>query len=232
MSSAQTSSDTSHGASGPEAVPLRFEVTVLPVADVDRAKDFYQGLGWRLDADLPIDERYRIVQFTPPGSPASVQFGTGLTATAPGSAEGLYLIVDDIEAARDDLIGRNAEVSDVWHGRALGREGHLPGRDPERRSYGSFASFADPDGNTWLMQEVTQRLPGRVEAAGSEGLAQLLHETALQHGAFEAVAPPHDWWDWYAAYMEAREGGNSSEEASVTARHYMAEAKQVGAGSL
>jgi catechol 2,3-dioxygenase-like lactoylglutathione lyase family enzyme len=227
MTGTQMGNDKTNGASAPEPVPLRFEVTVLPVTDVDRAKAFYQGLGWRLDADFPVDEHFRVVQLTPPGSPASIQFGIGLTRMAPGSAEALYLIVDDVEAARDDLLARGADVSDIWHGRGPGTEGHLPGVDPERASYRSFASFADPDGNTWLMQEITQRLPGRVEAAGSEGLAQLLRETALEHGNFEAAAPPHDWWDWYAAYMAAREGGSSAEEASAAAGRYMAEVKHV-----
>ena len=142
-------------------VPLRFEVTVLAVTDVDRAKAFYEGLGWRLDADFPVDEGFRVVQLTPPGSPASIQFGIGLTTQAPGSSQALYLIVEDIEAARKELISHGAEVSEVWHGRGLGPDGHLPGPDPERGSYRTFASFADPDGNTWLLQEITERLPGR-----------------------------------------------------------------------
>ena len=162
MSSTQQSADTATEASGLAAIPMRFEVAVLPVADVDRAKAFYQRLGWRLDADFPIDEHYRIVQLTPPGSPASIQFGTGLTTMTPGSVKDMYLIVDDIEAARDELIGHGADVSEVWHGRGLGTEGHLSGPDPERSSYGSFASFSDPDGNSWLLQELTERLPGRV----------------------------------------------------------------------
>jgi catechol 2,3-dioxygenase-like lactoylglutathione lyase family enzyme len=141
---------------------MRYEVSMVPVADVDRAKAFYQGLGWRLDADFPIDEHFRVVQFTPPGSPASIQFGLGLTTLAPGSMQGMMLAVDDIEAARNELIGHGADVSEVWHGRGQGTEGHVPGLDPERTSYGSFASFADPDGNRWLLQEVTDRLPGRV----------------------------------------------------------------------
>ena len=144
------------------SVALRFEVTVLPVSDVDRAKAFYIGLGWRLDADLAFDENYRIVQLTPPGSTASIQFGTGLVSSAPGSAQYLYLIVDDIDAARRELISRGAQVSDAYHGRGMGSaDGHLPGPDPEGRSYGTFASFADPDGNTWLLQQITERLPGR-----------------------------------------------------------------------
>ena len=147
--------------SGAAAVAMRFEVTVLPVADDDRAKAFYEGLGWRLDADFPLDEHYRILQFTPPGSAASIQFGKGTTTRAPGSMDGLYLIVDDLEAARQELIGRGVEVSDIWHGRGLGTGGREPGPDPEGRSYSSFASFRDPDGNGWLLQELTERLPGR-----------------------------------------------------------------------
>jgi predicted enzyme related to lactoylglutathione lyase len=161
MSSSHHGTDPATEASGPAAVQMRYEVTVLPVADDDRAKAFYQCLGWRLDADFPIDEHYRVVQFTPPGSPASIQFGKGTTTMAPGSVKDMYLIVDDIDAARDELIKRGADVSEVWHGRGLGTEGHEPGPDPERRSYRSFASFTDPDGNRWLLQEITERLPGR-----------------------------------------------------------------------
>ncbi|MDT4939001.1 MAG: hypothetical protein QOG80_2672 [Pseudonocardiales bacterium] len=160
MSSTHASSDTTATAAG-TPLPMRFEVAVVPVADVDRAKGFYQGLGWRLDADFPIDDDYRIVQFTPPGSPASIQFGTGLTTMVPGSVEGLYLIVDDIDATRSELMSHGVNVSEIWHGRGLGTEGHLPGPDPERSSYRTFASFSDPDGNQWLLQEITQRLPGR-----------------------------------------------------------------------
>jgi catechol 2,3-dioxygenase-like lactoylglutathione lyase family enzyme len=222
--------DTQHstnGASAPKPVPLRFEVTLVAVTDVDRAKAFYEGLGWRLDADFPLGEHDRIVQFTPPGSPASLQFGTGLTDMAPGSAEGLYLIVDDVVAAREDLLRRGAPMSDVWHGRGLGKEGMEPGPDPNRATYGSFASFADPDGNRWLLQEISDRLPGRVGLGDPAALAELLHETAIRHGAFEAVAPPHDWWDWYAAYMDARERGIAPDEAAKAANAYMAEVKEV-----
>jgi catechol 2,3-dioxygenase-like lactoylglutathione lyase family enzyme len=142
-------------------VEMRLEVTLLPVADVDRAKAFYEGLGWRLDADIPVDEHYRVVQLTPPGSPASIQFGLGLTTMTPGSLEGMYLIVDDIDAAREALISRGADVTEVWHGKGLGTEGHVPGPDPDGSSYRTFASFADPDGNSWLLQEIKERLPGR-----------------------------------------------------------------------
>ena len=227
MASTQLSDDTPTEAPRPQAVPLRFEVTVLPVGDVDRAKAFYQGLGWRLDADFRIDERYRVVQFTPPGSPASIQFGTGTTTMAPGSMQDMYLTVDDIDAARDELISRGADVSEVWHGRGLGTEGHLPGPDPERTSYRSFASFTDPDGNRWILQEIAERLPGRVGLMDVSALAELLQETAVHHGSFEAVAPPHDWWDWYAAYADARQRGNTPEEACAAAGRYMAEAKNV-----
>jgi catechol 2,3-dioxygenase-like lactoylglutathione lyase family enzyme len=160
MSDTQMSSATAR-ASAPATVPLRLEVTVLGVSDVDRAKAFYQRLGWRLDADFPLDEHFRIVQFTPPGSPASIQFGTGVTTMTPGSVKDMYLVVDDLQAARDELIGRGADVSEIWHGRGLGNEGHQPGPDPGHQSYGSFATFSDPDGNRYLLQEITERLPGR-----------------------------------------------------------------------
>ncbi|HEY2167593.1 MAG TPA: VOC family protein [Jatrophihabitantaceae bacterium] len=159
-----TTEASTQGADAPDGrtpVPLKFEAAVLPVSDVDRAKAFYVGLGWRLDADFPIDETFRIVQLTPPGSPASIQFGTGVSTGTPGSVRDLYLIVEDIVAARDDLISRGAEVSEIWHGRGPGGTGRQPGLDPERASYRSFATFADPDGNSWLLQEITQRLPGR-----------------------------------------------------------------------
>ena len=201
---------------------LRFEVTTLPVADVDRAKAFYERLGWRLDADFRFDDGTRAVQFTPPGSPASIQFGRG---PASGPLKRLLLIVDDIDAAREDLTGRGVDVSEVWH--AAPGQAPEPGRDPEHRSYLSFASFSDPDGNEWVMQEVTERLPGRGGSLGVAGLARLLHETSERHGSFEAVAPPHDWWDWYAAYMDARDGGGSPEESSASADRYMAEVKHV-----
>jgi catechol 2,3-dioxygenase-like lactoylglutathione lyase family enzyme len=160
MSSTQTSSDAATGASGVAAIPMRLEVTTLPVADVDRAKAFYQRLGWRLDIDFKPSPETRGVQFTPPGSPASIQFGEGTTTMTPGSLQGLLLVVDDIEAARDDLIGRGVDVGDVWH--LEPGKGPIPGPDPEGRSYASRATFADPDGNQWQLQQITERLPGRV----------------------------------------------------------------------
>jgi catechol 2,3-dioxygenase-like lactoylglutathione lyase family enzyme len=204
---------------------LKFEVTTLPVADVDRAKAFYQRLGWRLDIDFKPTPDTRGVQFTPPGSQASIQFGQGTTTMEPGSLQGLLLIVEDIEAARDDLIRRGVEVGEIWHTEP--GKGRVPGLDPQRRSYFSRASFADPDGNRWQLQEITERLPGRVEVRDSAARAQLLLETAIRHGDYEAVAPPHDWWDWYGAYMDAREQGSTPDEASASAGRYMADVKHV-----
>ena len=205
------------------STPLKFEVTTLPVGDVDRAKAFYEGLGWRLDADIDLGGGGRVVQFTPPGSPASIHFGVGRTTAPPGSVRNSYLIVDDVEAARDELISRGADVGEPWHNSPDGR---AAGPDPEQGTYNSYASFADPDGNEWVLQEIHERLPGRVEV-DPEALAALLLETSLRHGTFEAVAPPHDWWDWYAAYMEGRNGGLTEEQASDAAGRYMAETKHV-----
>ena len=205
----------------------KLEAVVLPVADVDRAKAFYEALGWRLDADFPIAPDYRVVQFTPPNSPASIHFGIGMTTAAPGSAQNLLLVVEDVEAARGELTSHGAEVSEVFHGAGQNPDRRVPGPDPEHGSYKSFATFADPDGNTWLLQEVTERLPGRVWPTDVGALADLLHETADHHGSFEAVAPPHDWWDWYAAYMDARQRGSTPDAAAAAAGRYMAEVKHV-----
>ena len=225
MTTTQLDATTATQDSGVAALPMKLEVTTLPVADVDRAKAFYERLGWRLDIDFKPSPDTRGVQLTPPGSPASIQFGQGTTTMEPGSLQGLFLVVDDIVAAREHLIARGADVSEIWH--LEPGKGRVPGRDPERRSYFSRASFADPDGNTWVLQEITERLPGRVEMRDSGALAQLLFETARRHGEFEAVAPPHDWWDWYAAYMDAREQGSTQEEAAKAAGRYMAEVKHV-----
>jgi catechol 2,3-dioxygenase-like lactoylglutathione lyase family enzyme len=216
---------TTTQASGATALATRFEVTTLPVADVDRAKAFYQRLGWRLDIDFKPTPDTRAVQFTPHGSQASIQFGAGMTTMKPGSLQGLFLVVDDIEAVRADLVSRGVEVSEIWH--IEPGKGRVPGLDPQRRSYFSRASFSDPDGNAWILQEVTERLPGRVEMHDSGALAQLLFEAARRHGEFEAVAPPHEWWDWYGAYMDAREQGMTQEEAAKVAGRYMAEVKHV-----
>jgi catechol 2,3-dioxygenase-like lactoylglutathione lyase family enzyme len=166
MSSPQVSGEAVTVAAPAATVVMRFEAAVLPVADDDRAKAFYERLGWRLDADVAVDDHYRVLQFTPPGSPASIIFGKGTTTMAPGCLQDLMLVVDDMEAARSELIGRGVDVSEAWHDETgifhhAGIEGRVAGPDPEGRSYGSFASFADPDGNGWLLQEIKERLPGR-----------------------------------------------------------------------
>jgi catechol 2,3-dioxygenase-like lactoylglutathione lyase family enzyme len=225
MSNSQLDTTTATPFTNARSDTTKFEVTTLPVADVDRAKGFYQRLGWRLDIDFKPTPDTRVVQFTPPGSEASIQFGHGTTMTEPGSLQGLFLIVEDIETVRDDLISRGADVGEIWHSEP--GKGRVPGLDPQRRSYSSRASFADPDGNTWILQEITERLPGRVQVSDSSALAQLLLETATHHGSFEAAAPPHDWWDWYAAYMNAREQGLTPDGASLAAGRYMADVKHV-----
>lgn len=197
-----------------QTVDLKLEVVVIPVSDVDRAKRFYDGLGWRLDADFAVGDTFRVVQFTPPGSPSSIHFGTGLTSAAPGSARGLYLVVSDIEAARAELIGRGADVSEIIH-RAGPGQPPISGRDPERRSYRSSASFADPDGNGWLLQEVTERLPGRVDTdittfTSSSELAGALRRAAAAHGEHEKrTGGKHDenWPDWYADHIVQEQAG-------------------------
>ena len=212
-------------------VDMKLEVVVLGVTDVDRARDFYVSLGWRLDADFPGPDGFRVVQVTPPGSPTSVIFGSKLTTAEPGSADSVMLVVDDIEAARAALVARGADVSEVFHDadgvfHRAGTDNRVPGPAPERGSYGSFASFSDPDGNGWMLQEITKRLPGRV-GTDVATLATLLHETAEHHDPFEKAAAPHDWWDWYAAYLDARLQGSPSEEANAVAGRYMAEVKGV-----
>jgi len=224
MGTSLLDSDTATRASGLAGVPMRFEVTTLPVADVDRAKAFYQNLGWRLDIDFNPTPTSRGVQFTPPGSRASIQFGEGVAAPQ-GPLNRLLLIVDDIQAARADLISRGVAVSDIIHTEP--GVGPMPGIDPQHRSYASLAAFDDPDGNQWVLQEVTERLPGRGGAQDGAGLADLLRETSMRHGEFEAVAPQHDWWDWYAAYIDAREGGATPEDSSMAADRYMEDVKHV-----
>jgi catechol 2,3-dioxygenase-like lactoylglutathione lyase family enzyme len=193
----------------------KLEVVTIPVSDVDRAKAFYGRLGWRLDADFSKDDG-RVVQFTPPGSQCSVHFGRNLTSVAPGSAQGLWLIVSDIQAARDELVRRGVEVSEVFHFAGFNRVdpgARVSGPAPDRRSYASFVSFSDPDGNGWLLQEITTRLPGRVDAetafASSADLASALRRAAAAHGEHEKRTGQHDenWPDWYAAYMVAEQAG-------------------------
>jgi len=205
-------------------VDMKLEVVVIPVSDVDRAKRFYSNLGWRLDADFAAGDDFRVIQFTPPGSWCSVIFGKNVTAAAPGSAQGLYLIVADIAAARDELLGRGVEISEVFHDagdvHAGADEPYLFGRlrvsgpDPDHRSYRSFVSFRDPDGNGWLFQEVTARLPGRVDAVdttftSSTELASALRRAAAAHGEHEKRTGQHDvnWPDWYAEYIVREQAG-------------------------
>jgi catechol 2,3-dioxygenase-like lactoylglutathione lyase family enzyme len=200
---------------------LKLEVVVIPVSDPDRAKAFYSGLGWRLDADFAFDTGYRVIQFTPPGSPASVQFGAKITESAAGSAGGLYLIVSDIEAARAELVDLGVEVSEIFHPGAPGAQftrdgaGRVGGPDPERSSYGSFATFQDADGNEWLLQEVTARAAGRIDDMNTEfssvsDLANAMRRASVAHGEHEKrLGGEYDvnWPDWYAAYMVAEQAG-------------------------
>ena len=209
----------------PEPVDIKFEVVVIPVTDVDRSKAFYTKLGWRLDADFPFDNGFRVVQFTPPGSGCSVQFGTKITTAAPGSAQGLYLIVSDVAAVRKELMARGVEVSEVFHTSKPGAQfrpdsnGRISGPDPDHRSYFSFATFNDPDGNTWMFQEITARLPGRgVSNFDVATMTELLRETEEHHGQYEPSAPKHHWSGWYAAYIVARQNGKTSEEAAREAK--------------
>ncbi|HEU4996143.1 MAG TPA: VOC family protein [Gemmatimonadaceae bacterium] len=201
---------------------LKLEVVIIPVSDVDRAKRFYAGLGWRLDADFANGDDWRLVQMTPPGSPCSVMFGMGFTSGVPGSVQGTFLVVDDLEAARATLIGQGVDVSEVFHFdgnllRVAGTKGRAPGPDPEGHSYFSFASFSDPDGNSWLLQEVKTRLPGRGFSSDVSTLTELLQEAEQRHGAYEPTAPKHHWSVWYGAYIVARERGKTPDEAAKDA---------------
>lgn len=226
MANPKNESRTNDPASGASVarVDMKFEIVVIPVSDVDRAKAFYTKLGWRLDADFAHNDDWRVIQFTPPGSGCSVIFGKNVTAAAPGSAQGLYLIVSDIEAARDELRRRGVEVSEVFHDATgiydgpdepylFGRR-RVSGADPEHRSYRSYASFHDLDGNGWLFQEVTTRLPGRIDSAtttfaSANDLASALRRAEVAHGLHEKRIGQRDenWPDWYAAYMVAEQSG-------------------------
>jgi len=219
--STTVSGEEAEGNPSVRKVDLKLEVVAIPVSDVDRAKEFYGGLGWRLDADFPFDNGFRVVQFTPPGSGASIQFGTNLTSAAPGSAQVLYLIVSDIEAAREDLAAHGVEVSEVFHAGTPGAQfqrdgtsGHVSGPAPDHESYRSFATFSDPDGNGWLLQEVTTRLPGRIDSAetafaSTADLASALRRAEAAHGEHEKRTGQADanWPEWYAAYMAAEQAG-------------------------
>ncbi len=202
-------------------VDLKLEVLVIPVGDVDRAKQFYGNLGWRLDADFPFDNGFRVVQFTPPGSACSVQFGAKITSAASGSAPGSYLVVSDIEAARAELVARGVKISEVFHAGTPGAQfqpdgtiGRVSGPAADHTSYGSFATFRDPDGNGWLLQEVTTRLLGRIDRAGAafasaNDLAIALRRAEAAHGEHENRTGQRDanWADWYAEFMVREQAG-------------------------
>ena len=210
------------------SVDMKLEVIVIPVSDVDRAKDFYSRLGWRPDADRTAGSGFRLIQFTPPGSGCSVIFGKNVTPAAPGSAQGLYLIVSDIQAARKALLDRGIQISEAFHNNGVFAgtdEAYLSGRtrasgpDPQHRSYSSFASFSDPDGNGWLLQEITTRLPGRgLSNLDVSTLTDLLLETEQHHGEYEPTAPKHHGSGWYAAYIVARQDGKTPDEAAKLAK--------------
>jgi predicted enzyme related to lactoylglutathione lyase len=216
----------------PEPVNMKLEVVLLNnISDVDRAKAFYESLGWRLDIDIAGGE-FRGVQVTPHNSEASIIFGKGVIGGKSGSAHTLVLAVDDVDAAREDLIARGINVSEVFHYAAgpfnnTVANPRAGGRDPEGRSYFSFASFEDPDGNSWLLQEITMRLPGRewestrTQPADPPTLANLLHETSEHHDHYEKTHVEHNWWDWYAQYLSARQNGSSPEQAAEAAKRYM-----------
>jgi catechol 2,3-dioxygenase-like lactoylglutathione lyase family enzyme len=217
-------------------IDMKLEVVVLAVSDVDRAKAFYENLGWRLDIDFTVGDGFRGVQMTPHNSEASIVFGKGSTSAKPGSAPPLVLAVDDLDAARANLLARDVAVSEVFHyaGGPFNNSVENPrvgGRDPEGRSYFSFASFEDPDGNGWLLQEITTRFPGRewesAQATDVATLGELLHETEGRHGQFEKTHATHQWWDWYAPYLSARQQGSSPDEAAAAADRRMEEVLHV-----
>ena len=230
MSTTEVRTDSVTSDAKVAASDMKFEIVVIPVSDIDRAKKFYQSLGWRLDAEYDSGKDFRIMQFTPPGSGCSVIFGKNVTEAAPGSAQGLYLIVSDIEAARKELLGRGIRISQVFHdagGVYAGTdEPYLFGRvrvsgpDPERRSYRSFASFHDPDGNGWLFQELTTRLPGRIDSAtttfaSANDLASAFRRAEAAHGEHEkrmGGQRDENWPAWYAAYMVAEQNGKTLPE--------------------
>ena len=215
-------------------VDLKLEVVVIPVSDVDRSKKFYEKLGWRLDADFAFDNGVRVVQFTPPGSSCSIQFGTNMTPAAPGSARALYLVVSNIEAARAELVALGVDVSEVFHPTAPGAQfqsngtsGRASGPAPNHATYSSFATFSDPDGNSWMLQEIKTRLPGRgVSNLDVASLTALLQETEKRHGEYEPTAPKHHWSEWYAAYIVARERGRTPDEAAKDGALHMENARR------
>ena len=214
MSTTQVSTEQQRATRIPAAttVDLKLEAIPIPVADVDRAKTFYSGLGWTVDADFMVGKNFRAVQLTPPGSPCSIHLNT---TAVPGSAQGMFLVVSDIEAARRELMTRGVDVSEVFH--FDGDHNAVPGPDAERPSYGTYASFADPDGNRWILQQVTTRLPGRGLSLDVATLTELFQETEKRHGTYEPTAPKHHWSGWYAAYVVARERGRTPDDAATDA---------------
>jgi catechol 2,3-dioxygenase-like lactoylglutathione lyase family enzyme len=222
VSNTQTRNEATTAVERARTVDMKLEIVVIPVSDVDRAKQFYVGLGWRLDVDIAKDDRFRVVHFTPPGSQCSILFGKGVTTEEPGSVQGLHLIVSDIDAARAELVDRGIDVSEVFHDvgglfHHAGEEGRVSGPHPARRSYGSFASFSDPDGNGWIFQEVTTRLPGRADTqattfTSSIELAGALGRAEAAHGEHERLTGQTDenWPDWYADYIVREQTGTQS----------------------
>jgi len=221
MSSTSVAGESAIGTAKQATADLKLEVVVIPVSNADRAKEFYGGLGWRLDADFPFDNGFRVIQFTPPGSGCSIQFGTKMTSAEPGSAQGLYLVVSDLEAAREELVACGVDVSEAFHTETPGAqfdpdgaEGRVSGPGPDGGSYRTFATWSDPDGNGWLMQEVTTRLPGRIDAqettyASRADLANAMRRAEAAHGEHEKRTGVRDenWPDWYAAFMIAEQAG-------------------------
>ena len=198
---------------GAARVDMKFEVSLIPVSDVDRAKEFYTRLGWRLDDDIVAGDDFRVVQLTPPGSGSSISFGKGITPAKPGSFRG-GLIVSDVEAAHNELVARGINASDVFHGSPFSPAGRLSGPDPERQSYHSYVAFEDPDGNAWIVQEVTRRAPGRIDPAkttfaSATDLASAIRRAAAAHGEHEKRDGQRDanWPNWYAAYIAAEQAG-------------------------
>ncbi len=233
MSTTRTNDIPTSGLLHVANVDMKLEAFAIPVADVDRAKRFYGNLGWQLDADFAFDNGFRVVQFTPPGSRCSIQFGSRITAARPGSARGLYLVVSDIEAARDEIAARGVEISPPFHAGTPGAQfqpegtsGRVSGPAEDHATYRSYASFSDPDGNVWLLQEVTTRLPGRGLSLDVITLTDLLREAEERHGGYEATAPKHHWSQWYAAYIIARERGMTPDEGAKTAALHFESGRQ------
>jgi len=222
MSATQTNHAQATATPSAATVDLKLEVVVIPVSDVDRAKRFYEGLGWRVDADFANDStNWRVVQMTPPGSPCSIHFGRGVTTATPGSVKNLYLVVSDMEAAREELAARGAGVTGPFHFAGFGGA-RVPGPDPNGGSYTTLATFSDPDGNSYLLQEIKTRLPGRgLSSPDVATLTDLLKEAETHHGAYEPTAPKHHWSDWYGAYIVARQQGRTPDEAAKDATLHM-----------